>query len=71
MFTYDEWGKCVFHIQTGREGMKVLQDAGFVNMPKDEYEKHMTSHRKIQAERDEQVWSQLRKMFNLSDDWNK
>lgn len=58
MYTYDEWGNSMLHIQTGREGMKMFKEMGYKNPPKKEYEKHMTSYRKIQEEKNKvfQEW---------------
>jgi hypothetical protein len=47
MFTYDEWGNSVWHIQTGREGIELFKNIGIKNIPKEEYEKHMNSYRKL------------------------
>lgn len=71
MFTYDEWGNTMFHIQTGRSGIKMFEEMGYKNTPKEEYDKHMNSYRKLKAKRDEQIWEALRKAFDLPDDWNK
>lgn len=71
MFTYDEWGNIMLHIQTGEEGIKMFEKWGYKNPPKKEYDKHMFSWRKLRAEQDEQIWEALRKAFNLPDDWNK
>lgn len=71
MYTYDEWGNIMFHIQTGREGLKMFEEMGIKNPSKEEYEKHMNSYRKIREEQDKRIWDALRKVFNLPDDWNK
>lgn len=71
MYTYDEWGNTMLHIQTGREGIKIFEEMGIKNPSKEEYEKHMASWRKIEAERSEQIWEWIRKTFDLPDTWNK
>ena len=71
MYTYDEWGNTMLHIQTGREGLKMFKEMGFENSSKEEYEKHMNSYRKIREEQDKRIWDALRKALNLRDDWNK
>ena len=71
MYTYDEWGNTMLHIQTGREGLKMFKEMGFENPSKEEYEKHMNSYRKIREEQDKRIWDALRKALNLRDDWNK
>lgn len=66
MYTYDELGNIVLHIQTGREGIKILEKLGITNtMTKEEYEKHMESYRKIQQERTEAVINQLNKLLGI------
>ena len=65
MYTYDEWGNSMLHIQTGIEGMKMFQEMGFKNPSKEEYEKHMASYRRLKAKHDKQIWDTLRKAFNL------
>ena len=47
MYTYDEWGNYIFHIQTGREGMKLLEERGLKSCSREEYDKHMASYRRI------------------------
>lgn len=71
MYTCDEWGNTMLHIQTGREGIKMFQEMEYKNPSKEEYEKHMASWRKLKKERDEQIWEALRKAFNLPESWNK
>ena len=58
MFTYDEWGNTMFHMQTGREGIKMFQEMGHKNPSKEDYDKHMASWRKIQEEKNKvfQEW---------------
>jgi hypothetical protein len=56
MYTYDEWGNWVLHIQTGREGAKMLKEMGLIGkMSKEQYEKHMASYRQLQTERNEHL----------------
>jgi len=62
MYTYDEWRNIVLHIQTGREGIKMLKERGITNtMTKEEYEKHMTSYRKIKQLQEERFFDILKK----------
>jgi hypothetical protein len=63
MITYDEWGNYMFHIQTGKEGMELFKQMGFKNPPKEEYEKHMDSHRKIMKQRNEELQIELDKFL--------
>lgn len=63
MITYDEWGNTMFHIQTGREGLKMFEEMGFKNPPKEEYEKHMNSYRKIRKEEDKRLQETLNKVL--------
>lgn len=55
MITTDEWGKTVFHIQTGAAGYKALSDLGVKSMSSEEYDKHMASYKKIQHEKNKEV----------------
>ena len=71
MFTYDEWGNTMLHIQTGKSGIEMFEKMGFKNPPKEEYDKHMASYRKLREERDKHIWDAVRKAFSLPDDWNK
>lgn len=67
MYTYDEWGNTVLHIQTGRRGMEILKEAGFSNsMTKEQYEKHMASYRRIQERRDKEIQKELDKILKWS-----
>ena len=64
MYTYDEWGNSVLHIQTGTAGIKLLQGAGFKNtMTKEEYSRHMKSHYKLQKESSERLWKSLMRIL--------
>lgn len=64
MYTHDEWGNTVFHIQTGREGMKILKEAEIKNtMTDEEYKRHMESHNKLQKESSERLWKSLTSFF--------
>jgi len=66
MYTTDEWGNTVFHILTGKEGIKMFKEAGITNtMSKEEYKKHIDSHNKIQAKRNKEMWEQLEKIFKI------
>lgn len=52
MYTYDEWGNIVFHIQTGRAGIEMFKEMGIENtITPEEYKKHMDSYRRIQQKR--------------------
>lgn len=64
MYTYDEWGNSVLHIQTGREGMKLLKEAGLRNtMTDEEYKKHMDSYRRIKEKENKQFQERLDKFL--------
>ena len=63
MYTYDEWGNTMFHIQTGREGLKMFKDMGFKNLSKEEYEKHMNSYKKIKEKENERLQEALDKVL--------
>lgn len=63
-FTHDEWGKTVWHIQTGLQGMKMFQELGFTNeMSEEEYEKHMESHNRLRRAEDERIWEFFKNLF--------
>ena len=65
MYTIDEWGRIVLHIQTGREGYKLLQEAGLTdNLSPEEYKKHMESHYRLQKERHDVIMKQLMSFLN-------
>jgi len=53
MYTYDEWGNSVLHLQTGAAGIKMFEEMGIKSMPRDEYEKHMESYKKLKQKEDE------------------
>lgn len=63
MFTYDEWGNTIFHIQTGREGIKMFKEMGISNPSKEEYEKHMASYRKIKEKENQKLQEFLDKFL--------
>lgn len=67
MFTYDEWGKMVFHIHTGVRGMKIFEELGFKSMPREEYDKHMASYRKLKEKEEER----LQRMLDIMLKWCK
>lgn len=67
MFTYDEWGNYIFHIQTGRGGAKLLEEMGIKNPSKEEYDKHMTSYRKIKKKQDEWLDELMCKLLEWCD----
>jgi len=63
MYTYDEWGNTMFHIQTGRLGIKMFKEMGYKNPPKEEYDKHMASYKKIQEEKNKKFQEFLDKFL--------
>ena len=63
MYTYDEWGNIMFHIQTGREGIEAFRKMGIKNPSKEAYEKHMNSYRKIREEQDKKFQETLNKVL--------
>ena len=69
MYTTDEWGNTVFHMQTGASGMKIFKDAGLLEnqMSNEEMKKHMDSHFKIQRERTREFVTQFEKLFKRGD----
>jgi hypothetical protein len=67
MWTTDEWGRTIYHMQTGREGYKMLTEMGIKprgGLSEEEYEKHMESWRKIYKARQDKMWEQLMEFFN-------
>ena len=64
MYTFDEWGNSVLHIRTGKEGKKMLEEAGFKStMSDEEYRKHMESHYRLQKEKNDRFLNEWYKLW--------